>query len=110
MRLPWGETDPRAGGSGVLDADVTYSVSSVAGEAGFALPYTIEQIDVKVIGNRLSTPWGLTQFAIKLAQIRLPLFPPGNSIAKAAIRQSLTDRWAELQIAVKVILPQVNKV
>lgn len=98
-----GETDPRKGGSGILDVDATYTIASIPTEAGVVnTGFAIESCEVHVRGSKLASRWTMTQKAVELVQARLPLFEDGVLLNQVAISQNLTGRDIRLMVACKV--------
>ena len=106
-----GETDPRQTdadgfpGYGVLEVtQADYSVSSMVKD-GTAVPISIAQVAVTVIGNKFSTNWRLTQYCYRLIKTKLPIdqIPNSGTIRQFQVVQALNDRRVSVQIAMELV-------
>ena len=99
-----GDTNPATGGSGVLDVNATYRCAGVrTAGVGAMSSMTYETVDVHVKGYKTASMWMLTQYAIALARIKLPIGDKtAGFITQAAISQSLTDKSVSFQISMQL--------
>lgn len=103
-----GETDPRQGGSGVLNINFDYKMSTVQQEFGGKLPVAIIEASVYVEGNKYATNFNLIQAALVVASTRLPVDNPDAILMHCAVGSVMTDRKVMISVVYRVNPPAVG--
>jgi len=107
-----GDTEGTPGGSGILNAEVEFSSSTVSGPEGQLNGWTVAEMAIAANGKKEASHWIMLQQCFKIAQAKLPLdkMPDGAVLSHVAVREILTDRKVFLRIQMRLAPSNVGKI